>query len=540
MGEYVKGVQGQGVMTTMKHFPFNHEESQRHAYNVVVDDKTAWELYYPPYQAAVDAGVTATMCSYNREDGPNSCSNGRRLNTDLKSAMGYKGFVQSDWGATHGTTVDQGLDQDMPGDDHHYDDGPLSGVDEDLINDSVTRVLAAMYKLDLVDNVRCDPSSGGCRDMFFSDVRNGHSGLALAAATESIVLLKNDGVLPLTDSVKTIAVVGAAANSAPYDPNGGQWFVGDFYSGGGSGHVVAGHLSTPLQGIQSRALQAGIQVLVSASDDVNSAVNVAKQADVTIIVAGTSCGESYDRDHLDLDGDMDNFVPSVSAASQNTVVLTEIPGQTLMSWRDSANAIATNFLAGEETGTAWAKVLFGDHSPTGKLPVMIPASESDTIRPSNTGGDIQYSEGMSTSYRNTALNAAFPFGHGLSYTTFDYSEANTDSCVDESNEQQLCVKIVITNTGSVAAKTVVQLYLEFPEEAQHPAPLLKGFTKTGVIQPGDFEVVSILLTKRYSLTYWENGEWIKPSSVTAHIGDSSTDIRQTLELDLTSDLEVIV
>jgi beta-glucosidase len=449
--------------------------------------------------------------------------------------MGYKGFIQSDWGATHGTSVDQGLDQDMPGDDHWYDDSKLYGVDGDLIDDSATRILAALYKLDLVDNVRCDPSDGGCDEMFFSNVRNGHSGLALAAATESIVLLKNNDALPLADSVKTIAVVGAAANAPPYDPNGGSWAVGDFYSGGGSGHVVAGHLTTPLQGIQMRALQAGIEVLASASDDVGSAVDVAKQADVTIIVAGTSCSESYDRDHLDLDGDMDNFVPSVSAASKKTVVLTEIPGQTLMSWRDSADAIATNFLAGEETGTAWAAVLFGDHSPTGKLPIMIPASESDTIRPSNTKGDIHYTEGMRTSYRNTDLNAAFPFGHGLSYTTFDYGAASAGGCNGE-----LCVKLTITNTGSVAAKTVVQLYLEFPEEAQHPAPLLKGFAKTKLLQPGSSDTVAIRLSERYSLTYWESGEWVKPSSATAHIGASSTDIRQTLALTLAPDQDVLV
>jgi len=283
-------------------------------------------------------------------------------------------------------------------------------------------------------------------------------------------------------------------------------------------------------------LQAGIEVLASASDDVGSAVDVAKRADVTIIVAGTSCSESYDRSHLDLDGDMDNFVPSVAAASQKTVVLTEIPGQTLMSWRDSADAIATNFLAGEETGKAWAKVLFGDHSPTGKLPIMIPASESDTIKPSNTKGDIHYTEGMRTSYRNTDLNAAFPFGHGLSYTTFDYGTAKAGAC-----DGELCVKLKITNSGSTAAKTVVQLYLEFPEEAQLPAPLLKGFAKTGLLQPGNAEEVSIQLSDRYSLTYWENGQWIKPSSATAHIGASSADIRQTLVLNLDKqDLEVVV
>merc|ERR1712070_1026411 len=168
---------------------------------------------------------------------------------------------------------------------------------------------------DLVDNVRCDPTNG-CDDMFFSDVRNGHSELALAAATESIVLLKNNDALPFADSVKTIAVVGAAADAPPYDSNHGSWAMGDFYSGGGSGHVTAGHLTTPLQGIQLRAMQAGIDVLVSSSDDVGSAVDVAQKADVTIIVAGTSSSESYDRDHLDLDGDMDNFVPKVAAASK--------------------------------------------------------------------------------------------------------------------------------------------------------------------------------------------------------------------------------
>jgi len=218
----------------------------------------------------------------------------------------------------------------------------------------------------------------------------------------------------------------------------------------------------------------------------------------------------------------ETFIPSVAQASKKTVVLTEIPGQTLMAWRDSADAIATNFLAGEETGKAWAAVLFGDHSPTGKLPVMIPDSEADTIKPNQ---DLSYGEGMKTSYRNKDLNAAFPFGHGLSYTTFDFGTPAKADCGG-----QLCVKLDIKNTGSVAGKTVAQLYLEFPAEAQHPAPLLKGFAKTGMIQPGEAETVSIVLSERYSLSYWENDNWIKANSATAHIGASSADIRQVLQL----------
>lgn len=527
--QYVKGVQNQGVMACMKHFPFNHQETNRGSFDAYVDDKTAWELYYPPYQAAVDAGVSATMCAYNKEDGAYSCSNGRRLDTDLREKMGFRGFVQSDWGAVHGTTVDQGLDQDMPGDDGHYSDGNLDGVAEDLINQSVARVLAPMYRLKLPENVRCDPSNGGCNAMYNSDVRAGHAALSLAAATESIVLLKNENsVLPLDSSIKTIAVVGAAANLAAYDPNqsGHQWYIGDYYSGGGSGHIVAGHLTTTLQGIQDRASAAGMQVIAAPTDSVSDAKYAAAQADVTIIVAGTTCGESQDRSHLTLDGDMESFVPQVASSSKKTVVLTMIPGQTLMAWRDSADAIATNFLAGEETGKAWAAVLFGDHSPTGKLPVMIPATEADTIKPNQ---DLYYSEGMKTSYRNKALNVAFPFGHGLSYTSFDFGTLSQAACGNN-----LCVKLGVTNSGLVASKTVVQLYLEFPSEAQHPAPLLKGFTKTGVIQPGATETVSIVLTEKDSLQYWDNGNWVTVSNATAHIGASSVDIRQTLALSIAS------
>lgn len=271
-----------------------------------------------------------------------------------------------------------------------------------------------------------------------------------------------------------------------------------------------------------RAAKAGVRVLDAATDDVNSAKSVASQADVTIVVAGTTIGESEDRNHLTLDGNMEDFVPQVASVSKKTVVLTMIPGQTLMGWSDSADAVATNFLGGEETGKAWAAVVFGDHSPTGKLPVMIPASEADTIKPSQ---DLHYPECMRTSYRNTDLKALYPFGHGLSYTSFAFGAPTQASCGGE-----ICVELGVTNTGSVAAKTVVQLYLEFPSEAQHPTPLLKGFAKTDLVQPGKTARVSIKLTEKDSLRYWDNGVWVKTPSATAHIGASSADIRKSLVL----------
>lgn len=223
---------------------------------------------------------------------------------------------------------------------------------------------------------------------------------------------------------------------------------------------------------------------------------------------------------------MNIFVRDVAAVSKKTVVLTQIPGPTLMDWRVHADAVLTMFLGGDQTGSAWAAVLFGDHSPTGKLPVTIPDKESDTIKWGK--GDVHYSEGMATSYRNAAMVAAYPFGHGLSYTSFEYGTPVSDNCNDE-----LCIRMQVSNTGLMEAKTVVQLYLEFPKAAQHPVPFLKGFEKTDSIAPGKSAEVVFVLRERQSLSYWRNGSWKRAASATAYIGASSQDILQTLVLNST-------
>lgn len=551
-GAYVRGVQSQGVLAVMKHFVLNNQETNRNTESSNVDDQTLWELYYPPFQAAVDAGASAAMCSYNLEDGTYSCSNSKQLQ-NLKRRMGFKGFVQSDWWATHATSVEAGLDQEMPGTETFFSPANLAALNQTAVDASVLRILSVMYRLDLFNSTK---TSSPSEEWFMKNVTGAaHRSLALASATESIVLLRNiGGVLPLTyldgtARVQTIAVVGSPAVAQPYDPAapGAAWQQGDYYSGGGSGHVTASTLAlvTPLQGITAKAALLGIQVVAAPSDDHTAAAAAARSADVTIVVAATTSGESLDRASLSLDNDADGLISAVASAARPTVVLVQAPGAVTMPWRDDVGAILTMFLGGQETGSAWAAVLFGDHAPTGRLPIMLPATEQDTILP-GTSAVVPYLEGLRTSYRNSDFTAAFPFGHGLTYTTFEFGPMISAACGDA-----LCISAPILNTGNVAAKSVAQLYMEFPPVALQPAATLKGFAKTAVLRPGGAETVTFTLTDR-DLSYFDTtatsyadgtatpGAWKKVASAVAHLGASSADLRQSLPLILQGAPEVLV
>jgi beta-glucosidase len=564
--QFVNGVQSQGVIATLKHFVFNNQENSRGDYNSEVDDKTAWELYYPPFQAGVDAGAAAVMCSYNKEDGRHSCANSRRLKTDLKGKMGFRGFVMSDWGAEHGTSISDGEDMDMVNGQGGDDFRPGS-VPEGDVDDAVTRTLASIYKLNLDKTTRC--SGGNCDGPLHADAQQNHHALARQGATESIVLLKNDGnLLPLkSHTVKKIRIIGSAAKAGVVNPNHGQWTAADFYSGGGSGHVIPGYHVTPFDGIKQRAAAAGIEVVDAGNEDV----------DVTIVVVGATTAESLDRGDLHLADNGDSLILSAAGSGQATchtycastscswtaqyscpwerpgskghagddgslgydccckartsaaqpcggspkpessrkvVVLMQVPGAILMPWRSSVSAIATSFYLGQETGNAWAAVLFGDHSPTGRLPISMPATDADAIEPGH-GGTVTYSEGLSTGYRNKHFATSFPFGHGLTYTNFSFSNGTSTMC-----GQHVCVRFNIENIGAVAAAAVPQLYLEFPAEAQQPSAILKGFTKTEVISPKDSTTITFTLAKR-DLSYWDAGSWHQVHIATAHIGVSA-------------------
>jgi len=550
---WVQGVESQGIMAVVKHWVFNEQETNRDTEDSWVDKKTAWELYYPPFQAAIKAGVSVAMCSYNRENGRHSCANKEQLRI-LREELGFQGFVQSDWWAMHSMDLPMGTDQDMPGvsdpgigntptchpptclnESAWYETAMLKQQDKSLVETSAQRILASMYKRDLKSS--CSPPN--CKEWFLRNVTGrSHRALARHIAAESIVMLKNEGVLPLPgpagNQVRSIAIVGEASVAKPYDPDGagqgvGVWWKGDYYSGGGSGHIAAAHVVTPLEGISKRAQLAGLNVVGSPSNDTAQAIEAARQCDVTIVVGATTGHESLDRENLHLDGTADELISVLSRASKKLVVLLMIPGAVLTPWRNDAQAILAMFLGGETTGDAWADVLFGDIAPSGRLPVMMPATQADVIEPS-TVVKTPYQEGLQTSYRAPNFKAAFPFGFGLTYTKFSYGPAKNVPC-NTGPETDICLQLSLQNSGTMSAKCVAQLYLQFPPEAGHPAPFLKGFQKTAVMPPGAKQDLHFRLTDE-ELRYYDanaNG-WVRPATVTAHIGESSADIRQTLQL----------
>mmetsp|Transcript_70862 Transcript_70862/g.219858 ORF Transcript_70862/g.219858 Transcript_70862/m.219858 type:complete len:709 (-) Transcript_70862:97-2223(-) len=514
---FIQGVQEQGVIATVKHFAFNEQESNRGSQDSTVDERTAWELYYPPFEAAVAAGAGAVMCSYNKVNGTYACENPGILQRDLKGRMGFRGMVMSDWGAVHSPgSFQNGLDVDMPG-----TNGPISNllsatsVDKlkrfsenytSFLRQAAISVLTPIIHLRLHERPSCTPPH--CEAERSSIQRSpAHSALAREAATSSVVLLKNEGgVLPLKGPVR-VAVSGPAAQ-APQLP--GQ----DYYSGGGSGHVPAPTVKTPLTAIKELAAAKGATVLDAPSAD----------ADVCVVVLGTTASEGMDRRTMDLDGNAD--VDQATQQCRKTVVLMQTPGAVLTPWREKVAAIANIFLAGEETASAWAAVLFGDAAPEGKLPIGLPASPADQIHP---GFDqtVPYAEQLLTSYRSPSLRMAFPFGHGLSYASFGYGEPAVESCTSAG-----CVALDVTNTHSqYAGREVVQAYIEFAPEAQEPHLVLRSFYKTKLLQPGETERVLLKFEQR-DVSVYRDGRWAPQNKFRVHIGSSSADLRKVLEMQL--------
>jgi len=528
--DFIVGVQEQGVIACVKHYAFNEQETDRMAQDSLVDDRTAWELYYPPFEAAVKAGAGAFMCSYNRVNGVYACENNKLLNKDLKGEMGFHGIVMSDWAATHSTkAIAKGLDVEMPGFDSYFGElsvhfSPLkmfrADVPQSVQDEAVQHILSTIYRLRLDEQASCAPPD--CRRERSSDqATSSHLKLARTAATSAVTLLKNDGILPLNSSrIRRLAVIGSVASLRQGERGR------DYYTGGGSGRVPGKYVVTPLEGIQSRAREAGVAVLHNPSNYLPTSLDMVKQADATVVVVGSQTGEGGDRPHLSLDDGGDRLIHEVAQTGKPTIVLMQTPGVVLTPWRHEVAALANLFLAGQETGNAWAAMLFGDVSPGGKLPIMFPATGLDVIEPGR--GRVMYKEGLFTSYRS-GFKAAFPFGHGLSFTNFSFSdtEATKVDCPGVA-----CVKTTVTNTGERAGSEVAQAYMEFPAEANEPPRVLRGFQKTGLLQPGQAETVLFPFYDRDVSVYKAPDGWVRQHAVTVHVGASSEDIRSKVQVQL--------
>jgi beta-glucosidase len=526
----VLGIQSQGVIATAKHFVDNDQETDRDHATSDLDERTQNEIYYPPFRAAVRAGVGAVMASYNRINGTWACDS-QALDTVLRKRWGFQGFVMTDWWATFSTVAaaNNGLDMEMP-QDLRFSGWLKSAVQSEAVpearlNEMVRRILTSMFRMGLFDNPTTGTIDANVR-------RDEHAQLARDAAARGIVLLKNAGVLPLdASSLRSITVIGSAGAKLPIS-------VGD-----GSARVVLPYQVTPLLGITNR-VSSSVKLSYSQGDggQIAAAVDVAKNSDVAIVFVGERSSEGVDRPGLALPGDQNDLVAAVAAANSRTIVVLNVAAPMVLPWIDSVAATLVAWFPGQENGNAVASVLFGEVNPSGKLPITFPRT-ADQIPVSTLAqfpgvrGHVAYSEKLLMGYRWYDANGVpplFPFGHGLSYTTFAYNNLTIRSAAVP---KRIDVALDLTNTGNRPGAETVQLYLGSPESAGEPPQQLKGFEKVS-LSPGETRHVTFSLTPD-ELSYWDTDirNWVVPRGIyRIAVGSSSRDIRLTGSFAIASDI----
>jgi beta-glucosidase len=520
---WIRGAQGQGVMASVKHMAVYAQETDRLSLDMRVDARTLREIYLVPFETAVkDARPAAVMCGFGKLNGRWACEDGTILNSVLKGEWGFQGFVPSDHTAAQDTVsaANGGLDMELPVGLRYNAFLLKRAIDREQVTqatvDGHTRaVLRTMFAHGVFDR----PAHPN--DLTTVD-RSASEAAAQAVAENGMTLLKNEGgVLPLA-APRSIALIGMGADTVP--------------GGFGSARVEPFTRVSPREGIAQRAARAvqGAQVTYHDGGDRAAAARAAREADVAVVFATDSQGEFFDKSCLTLQcgdplrGDQDALISEVAAANPNTVVVLETGGPVLTPWADKVKAVLAAWYPGQQAGHALARVLYGDADPGGRLPVTFPVHEADI--PTAPGGAAQYpgvngtvtfSEGVMVGYRHYDANdfePRFPFGHGLSYTTFRYGDlvVRPDS-----------VQATVTNTGARAGVAVPQLYLGLPspgEDVPQPPRQLKGYQKLR-LAPGESTRVTFPLSSR-SLAYWDEGggAWkVAPGCYKVTVGGSSRD-----------------
>lgn len=490
-----------------------------------VNERTLEEIYAPPYEAAVRSGhAGSVMCSYNRINGAYACENRKTLTAILKRQFGFKGFVMSDWGGTHSTVraAKAGLDMEMSISPGTYYTGPLKAavqsgqVRMSRLNDMVLRIAREMFRVGIFD--RPTPSQPGA---FGADVRRPQDiVLARTISEDGTVLLKNSaGVLPLGHKVQRIAVIGPGAGIAGAE---------QFYNGAGSGHIPEfggkADVVSPLQGIQQRALAAGDPVLYADGSSQVDAEAIAAAADVAVVFVGAQDSEGVDRTTLDLSSgncslvgctkasvNQDQLIAKVAAANPNTIVVLNTGGPVVMPWLQQVKGLLEAWYPGQQDGNAIAAILFGDVNPAAKLPETFPRSQADL--PTRTRQQYpgvkdpygvphaSYSEGLLVGYRwydAKQIVPLFPFGFGLSYTTFAVRRLKLVAA--RHGRASADVRFDVINTGSRTGAEVPQVYVADPASIGEPPRQLEGFTKVS-LAPGKSRMVTIHLNSR-AFAHW--------------------------------------
>lgn len=534
---FIDGVQSKGVGTSLKHYAANNQEFQRFTMSSEVDERTLREIYLPAFEKAVKQGKPWTvMCSYNKLNGTFASEHSYLLTDILKNEWGFEGLVVSDWGAVRDrvAALKAGLDWEMPGPQERRVKEVVEAVrsgelDEAILDESVGRILRIVFK------ARGTPKGGDF------DV-DAHHELAARIAAEGMVLLKNNGLLPLKGQGH-IAVIGRAAEHA-------------HFQGGGSSHINPTKVAIPFKELQAQAGDAELTYAEGypagdsfRQDLIDQAVTLAQAADVAVLYIALPTykeSEGYDRTDLDLTDQQVALIKAVAKVQpQTVVVLNNGAPVTMNAWIDDVAAVLEGWMMGQAGGIAIADVLLGVVNPCGKLAETFPLELSDTPAYLNwpgEAGEVRYGEGLFIGYRYydaKQLPVLFPFGYGLSYTTFAYSNAQV-SASKFKDMDGVRVTVDVTNTGDVAGKEILQVYVHDQKSGLvRPEKELKGFAKVE-LQPGETRSISIQLDFRaFAFYHPEYKKWItEDGDFDLLIAASASDIRQTLTVTLESTLSL--
>ncbi|MDR0413599.1 MAG: glycoside hydrolase family 3 C-terminal domain-containing protein [Dysgonamonadaceae bacterium] len=565
---YVQGVQQNGVAACVKHFALNNQEVDRHTVNVNVSDRALYEIYLPPFKAAVTEGKAwAIMGAYNRYKGQWCCQNEYLLNNILRGEWHFDGVVVSDWGGVNNTeqSIYQGVDMEFG----TWTDGMTEGrgnvfdqyylatpflellraqkVKEEEVDKKVRNILRLTFRTTMDRN-----------RPFGSFVTPEHSLAAQQIAEEGIVLLQNkNNLLPVDlNTAKKIAVIGENA-------------VKMMTIGGGSSSLKAQYEISPLDGIKNRigtqaevvyargyvgeatAIQDGVKsrdIIDNRSPEelLAEAVEAAKSADYVVFIGGLNKhdgqdSEGNDRSGLGLPYEQDGLIRTLAKVNKNLVVVILSGNAVAMPWANEVPAIVESWYLGSEAGNALASVLLGDSNPSGKLPFTFPVQLTDVG--AHAAGDYPgvnqeeyYNEGIFVGYRwndKNKIKALFPFGHGLSYTQFTYGKASISNKTMQENET-VTVTVPVKNTGKRAGKEIVQLYIGDEKcTVERPVKELKSFEKI-LLNPDEEKTVEFSLSVD-DLKFYDEGkkDWVaEPGKFKVYIGASSADIRSTVDFEL--------
>ncbi|HEX5202274.1 MAG TPA: glycoside hydrolase family 3 C-terminal domain-containing protein [Actinoplanes sp.] len=533
--EVTKAIQEHGIIAMGKHYVVNDQEYERFRTSVEVDEQVLRELYLLPFEMLVkDAGIAAIMSAYNRVRGVYATEYRYTLTEVLRHEWGFEGYVQSDFWSCRSAapSLNAGMDHEMPDAKWLNEDNVTAALrDTSLEIKTVDRALVRrftqMFRFDQFDR----PYDPGDIDAA------GHGARARRIGTEIAVLLKNEGgVLPLDPNAGAIVIVGQST------------YVDDAcLGGGGSSKVLPLYTVPPLEGMRDvlSGLSGSASVTkITVADDLTNldeAKRAAAAADVVVIMAGLVATEGEDQLGMSMLNDQNRLIAEVGPVNPTTVVVLKDSNPVLMPWIDAIPAVLETWNQGQEDGHAVADLLFGVVNPSGKLPTTYPKTQEDTLAagrperyPGTDEGDgypvIRYSEGLQMGYRwfqSQGIAPLFPFGHGLSYTTFGLSDISVDTG-SHPGRSPITVRATVTNTGDAAGAEVAQVYLGLPNAAHQPPKRLVGFRKV-TVAPGDSRPIEIVVdpaATNHPLSVWSRGDHAFvtiPGEYAIYVGTSSDD-----------------